>query len=104
MTTLVANEIVEVVAVLHSAVASWVAQVLDDSPAYEAGVRNGDLLLSIQRFDGSHWQTEPDLHADREFRERPAGTKFDLTLKRGSETFKATVILRQILGPEHTKP
>jgi hypothetical protein len=83
---------------------NWVAQVLDGSPAYEAGVRNGDMLLSIQRFDGSHWRTEPDMQADREFRERPAGTKFDLTLKRGSETFKATVILRQILGPEHSNP
>jgi hypothetical protein len=43
------------------------------------------------------------MHADREFRERPAGTKFDLTLERGSETFKATVILQEILGPGHTK-
>ncbi len=83
---------------------SLVAQVLDGSPAYEAGVRNGDVLLSIGRLDVSHWRTDPKLRPNRAFYERPAGTRLDLTLKRGSETFKKTVILRQILAPERRKP
>lgn len=76
------------------------AQVLEGSPAYEAGVRNGDELLRIGKRDVSHWRTDPKLKPNATFREHPAGTKLELTLKRGSQTFKATVTLREILAPE----
>ena len=80
-----------------------VARVLENSPAYEAGVRNEDILLSIDGSDYSHLRAGADLHPNQAFHERPAGSKVTLTLKRDSQTFQATVTLRQILGPEHTK-
>jgi hypothetical protein len=67
-----------------------VAQVVEGSPAYEAGVRNGDVIIP-----------GPKPKADRD--KAPAGTKLALTLKRGSETFKTTATLRDIVAPEHTK-
>ena len=36
-----------------------VAFVLDGSPAYEAGIRNGDVLLKIGDLDATKWQTDP---------------------------------------------
>jgi hypothetical protein len=80
-----------------------VAHVLDGSPAYEAGVRNGDVLLRVGKVDVSHWRTDPRIHPNGAFYRRP-GAKIDLTLQRGNETYKATVILREILAPEPAKP
>lgn len=75
-----------------------VARVLDGSPAYEAGLRNGDMLLRIGRLDVSHWRTDPKIHPYREFYRRP-GTRLDLILERNGETFKTTVVLRDIIAP-----
>ena len=80
--------------------AQLVARVLENSPAHEAGVRDGDILLSIDGSDFSHLRPGADIHPSQAFQERPAGSRLTLTLKRGSQTFKATVTLRQILGPE----
>jgi hypothetical protein len=79
------------------------AHVLDGTPAYEAGIRNGDELIRINNRDISHWRTDPDIHPNLTFRENPAGTKFILTLKRGGEMIETTVILQDILAPEKTK-
>jgi hypothetical protein len=80
-----------------------VAQVLAGSPAYEAGIRNGDELLRVGRRDISHLRTDGLIYANDEFFKRP-GAKIKLTLKRGSATFKATVVLRDIVAPETIKP
>jgi C-terminal processing protease CtpA/Prc len=74
---------------------------VDGSPAYEAGVRNGDVLVDLDDHSGPDSKTisgpiDP-------FWQRP-GTKLDFTLKRGKSTIKATALLRDILAPEHTKP
>ena len=77
-----------------------VAHVLDGSPAFEGGIRNGDILLSIGGRDVTTWRTDPDdtLNLQWTF-ESPAGTPLDLTMKRGDQTFKTTVLLREILKP-----
>jgi hypothetical protein len=62
-----------------------VAYVADGSPAYEAGIRNGDILLNQE--------------ANSSF-EQPAGTKINFTLKRDDKIFKTTAILRNILSPD----
>jgi C-terminal processing protease CtpA/Prc len=81
-----------------------VAQVVDGSPAYEAGVRNGDVLSHVT----IHWGLIPRLtlrhFPDDEFQRGPAGTKLDLTLNRGGKTLKATAILRDIVAPGDAKP
>jgi hypothetical protein len=76
-----------------------VARVIDGSPAYEAGIRDGDLLLKVGNLDATQWRTDPTVLPLSRFWERPPGTKLDLTLKRGSKTLKATPVLRQILEP-----
>jgi S1-C subfamily serine protease len=69
-----------------------VAQVAEGSPAYEAGVRNGDVVLSAHISPQyQKYQSELGL--------APAGTKVVLNLQRGSEAFKATAILRDIVAP-----
>jgi hypothetical protein len=75
------------------------ARVVAGSPADAAGIRNGDELLKIDELDTTKWRTDPALLPMSKFWQRPAGTKFVLTLKRGDKEFALTVTLRDILGP-----
>lgn len=77
-----------------------VARVVDGSPAFEAGIRTGDLLLKIDDLDATKWRTDPAVLPLSRFWERPAGTRYKLTVKRGQETLAVDVVLRQILAPE----
>ena len=81
-----------------------VAHVLADSPGWEGGIRPGDTLLKIDDLDVTHWRSDPDILPLSRFWERPAGTKLELTVKRGEETLKRFVTLRQILSPEANPP
>jgi hypothetical protein len=78
-----------------------VAHVVAGSPAYEAGIRDGDILLKVGR-DVANW-CDPNSKINAPFREQPAGTKFELTLKRGDKVFKTTAVLRNILPPDAPK-
>ena len=80
------------------------ARVLAGSPAYEAGIRNGDVLLKVGDLDVTQWRTDPTILPLTRFWERPAGTRLELTLKRGTQTVKITAVLRQILGPNAGSP
>lgn len=82
--------------------AELVAHVVKGSPAWEAGIRNGDLLKAVGKKDLS----QPTIAALRKVGDpwhRPPGTKYHLTLKRKNEVFKTEVTLRQILQLE-SKP
>jgi hypothetical protein len=71
-----------------------VAWVVHDSPAYEAGVRNGDILLQVDEITIRGWTDD--------WRSRfymPAGTKLKLTLQRDGKIFTTTATLREILQP-----
>ena len=76
-----------------------VARLVKNSPAQEAGIRDGDILLRIGELDATKWRSDPAISPLGQFWRQPPGTRLDLTLKRQSETFKTTVMLRQILGP-----
>jgi PDZ domain/Aspartyl protease len=78
----------------------FAAHVATGSPAAEAGILNGDVLLKIGDLDVTKWQTDPAVLPLSRFWNRPAGEKLELTLKRGGETLKKTVVLKDILGPE----
>ena len=69
-----------------------VARVVDGSPAYEAGVRNGDVLLQVDDMKVTSWSAS---WIDR-FR-RPAGTRLNLVLKRDGQIVRVTATLRDIL-------
>ncbi len=78
-----------------------VAHVMDNSPASEAGIRNGDLLLRIGERDVTNWRTNQcgGWNSWSLPFSGPAGTRLELTLGRGNETLSTTVVLREILVP-----
>ncbi len=75
-----------------------VARVVKDGPAYEANVRDGDILLSVDNIKVTSW-------SERWINQfyRPAGTRLELTLERNGEIFKTTATLRDILKPTSEK-
>ncbi len=75
-----------------------VAKVADGSPAQEAGIQNGDVLLKLDELDVSI----SDINILRKFW-MPPGTKVNFTLKRGDRIFKTTAVLRNILPPDAPK-
>jgi C-terminal processing protease CtpA/Prc len=75
------------------------AHVAPGSPAELAGIRSGDMLLKIDTLDVTKWRTDPSMRSSQ-FWQRPAGTKFDLTLKHADVEITVTVTLRDILGPD----
>jgi S1-C subfamily serine protease len=79
--------------------ADLIAHVIDGSPAYEAGVRSGDVLLKVGDVDVTKWRTDPKVLPLSRFWEQPPGTRLEFVLKRGTQTIKPTAVLRQILGP-----
>jgi membrane-associated protease RseP (regulator of RpoE activity) len=78
-----------------------VAHVAASSPADEAGIRNGDILLKVDGDDATQWLMFPYPQSWLKF---SAGTKLALTLKRGDKEFAVTVTLRDILGPGALTP
>jgi len=81
-----------------------IAHVIEGSPAYRAGIRNGDVLLRINRFGISHWRTVPRDMSVFGFWNAPVGSIFDLTLQRWGREFTTTVILRELIGPDAELP
>jgi S1-C subfamily serine protease len=75
-----------------------VARVVDGGPAYEAGVRNGDVLLQVDEVTVRGWT---DDWLSRFY--MPAGTKLKLTLQRDGKIFTTTATLREILQPSPNK-
>jgi hypothetical protein len=80
-----------------------VAHVVNGSPAYEAGIRNGDVLLKIGELDVTKWRTDPNVLPLSRFWNSPVGTKLELTLRRNETLFNASIILRNILPPDGLK-
>ena len=72
-----------------------VAHVIKGSPAYAAGVRNGDALLEV---DGVSVSSSDDWWSHFSL---PAGTKLRLTLNREGKVFQTTATLTEILQPNH---
>lgn len=80
-----------------------IAHVIHGSPAFEAGIRDGDVLLKIDDLDCSRWRTDPAVLPLSRFFNRPAGTQLQLTLKRAGQILKMAAVLRNILPPDPAK-
>ena len=78
-----------------------IAHVANGSPAYKAGIRDGDILLKAGKLDVTKWRTDTNPPTDHV--EQPAGTKLKLTLKRSDKIFKTTAILQNIIPPDSPK-
>lgn len=82
---------------------SLLAHVVIGSPAYRAGIRNGDILLKIGNLDCTQWRTNSDVLSSMNLcLGSPAGTKLEFTLKRGDKIFKTSAILKDIFPPNST--
>lgn len=75
-----------------------VAHVVKGGPAYDAGVRDGDILLKVDKIAVTGWNADWRSHFFL-----PAGTKLNLALERDGEKFETTATLRQILEPSLKK-
>jgi Flp pilus assembly protein TadD len=75
------------------------ARVAPDSPAAEAGIRDGDVLLKVNGHDVAGLTTDQFLVPLILEWDRPAATEFDLALERGIEVRKTKVVLQDILKP-----
>lgn len=78
------------------------AHVAPHSPAFEAGIRDGDVLLKIDQLDVTQWRTKPGILPLARFWEQPAGTRLRLTLERNGDLYCTTVFLREILMGDHS--
>lgn len=76
-----------------------VAHVAEGSPAAEAGVRDGDVLLKVDQLDVTPWRTQRSIMPLRRFWTQPPGTQLRLTLLRDGKNLQADVTLRNILVP-----
>jgi C-terminal processing protease CtpA/Prc len=77
------------------------ARVATNTPAYEAGIRDGDILLGIEGYNGSTSGGDAMAKLLEHF-SAPAGSKMVFNLKRGDKPFVATAILQNILPPSPT--
>jgi membrane-associated protease RseP (regulator of RpoE activity) len=71
-----------------------VAQVLDESPAQEAGLKTGDIVTAI---DGKPAASLDRDALDRQFEDAKPGSKVKITLTRGGKSSTLTVKLKEIL-------
>ena len=74
------------------------AHVATLSPAAEAGVCNGDVLLTVDGNDVANNREHPETESGLYF--APAGTKHTLTVRRQQATNSMTVELRDTLSPK----
>jgi hypothetical protein len=82
-----------------------IAHVTDGSDAFDAGIRNGDVLSEVDNRSIAQWLTNPGPNwtADQvagcivASSKVQVGAKIELTLRRGDQTFKTDVLLKDIV-------
>ncbi len=78
-----------------------VASVVAGSPAWEAGIRPGDVLTRVGSMDAKNWRKDPAIvRRLSSLLRQPPGTKLEITVRRGEEQILCHAVLRQILSPE----
>jgi C-terminal processing protease CtpA/Prc len=75
------------------------AHVVEGSPAYTVGIRNRDILTSVNGLDVTKWRTDPEILPLSRFWNGPAGTRLELTYKRNGGVNRAIVDLAEIFSP-----
>jgi hypothetical protein len=88
----------------HPPTDDLVAHVVKDSPAYVAGIRDGDTLLRVDDLDATQWRTDPKVFPLGRFWFLPSKTILDLKLKRGDKEFEATPTLQEIFAAKAPTP
>jgi hypothetical protein len=76
-----------------------VAHVLTGGPAFRAGMRDGDVLLKVNRQDIAGWRQWPD-GLRRVYNGRaPAGTPWEFTVRRDGELHTLKFVAENLIGP-----
>ena len=75
------------------------AHVVEGSPAYKAGLRNRDILESVNDLDVTKWRTDSRVLPLSRFWSAPAGTKLELTYSRKGIGYRTNVELSDIFTP-----
>jgi hypothetical protein len=78
----------------------FVAHVLENGPAYQAGIRDGDTVTKVNGQTPSNWKNSPTYLSSS----LPAGTKLNLTLKRGDTTFDTVLVLEDLFPATASGP
>lgn len=73
-----------------------VAKVVPNTPAAQAGIRDGDILLKIDHYPIAYWREDGTL-LRRMGGRVPAGTKILYTVRRGEAELDLTATARDIL-------
>ncbi len=76
-----------------------IAHVFPRTPAADAGIRDGDILLKIGAVALANWRSHPELLPFSKYWQEPIGTTYDLTLARSGVTYSTKVTLRELLSP-----
>lgn len=74
-----------------------VGQVIKNSPAYNVGIRDGDILLKINDFNMTKWKTDPEIWKHR-FWEAKAGTKYTISIERDGKFKTINIVLEDIFN------
>ena len=74
-----------------------VGHVLKNSPAYKAGLRTGDILLSVDNINMTQWRTDPAIWK-KKFWSADSGTRYTLEVERHGRKHVITVVLENILN------
>lgn len=75
------------------------AHVVKAGPAYQAGIRDKDVLVGIGDLDVTRWRTDPKVLPLSRFWQGQAGSKLELSLVRGGKALETIVELKDILVP-----
>lgn len=73
-----------------------IAHVVEPGPAFNVGIRNGDVLLKVDDVDVTKWRTDPSVMPLSRFWKQPAGTTLNLGVMRDYKKQQVTVTLQEI--------
>lgn len=71
------------------------AKVLTNSPGYQCGIRNGDILLRVDDVDMTKWRNDPFIWKSKFWYAEP-GTQYNLELMRNGKRIDLQVTLEEI--------